>query len=164
MAKTSRKIQDVSRRTPLQNVAAFAEFIRGELERQRLSSYTIEERVKNSASGLKIDHSTVWRIANQRIPEIRSTSVAALAVGLGLPVEKLQDVLFSNKIEVAESEVLEVTLPTNLFTKLSEQARLHRRSNEAEVEAILAYVLSDEDVNIDAQKISRIRKKLRIVK
>jgi len=144
------------KRPSYQNITAFAAFIEAEMERQKISGYTLEERAKTG--GLSIDHSTVWRITKGKVPEIRSTTVAALAFGLNLPVSQLQAILNNSGADDSpETVTVDVTLSGALFAKLADAARQHRRSVEGEIEAIIASVIGEEDVEIDQKKVHKAR-------
>lgn len=61
-----------------------AEFVRIRMRELRLSYADVANRSKG-----EITHGTVWNIVNNRVKEIKQSTLRALAVGLGVPEEEL---------------------------------------------------------------------------
>lgn len=67
--------------------ADLARFVRQKMDDLNLSTYDVERR-----SGGAITHGSVWNILNQRVKDVKSGTLSALAKGLGISEEELFDV------------------------------------------------------------------------
>ncbi|MEP7338637.1 MAG: hypothetical protein ABI977_12940 [Acidobacteriota bacterium] len=157
--------QSGKKRLSLQRVDKFANFITAAMEQKKLSSYEIERRA--GEIGMSIDHSTVWRVASGKTPEVSSATLTALSAVLNIPLRQLRDVLEGELPVGSEAETVEVVLPFENIQRLRAEAAAHHRTLEEEAAAILAAYLGS-DVNISEAKLGdarrRTKAKLRAVK
>ncbi|HEY0545273.1 MAG TPA: helix-turn-helix transcriptional regulator [Pyrinomonadaceae bacterium] len=67
--------------------ADLAKYVRQKMDEQNLSTYDVERR-----SGGTVTHGTVWNILNQRVKDVKSSTLSALAKGLGVSVDEVFNV------------------------------------------------------------------------
>lgn len=94
--------------------AALAEYVRQKMNEQNLSTYDVERR-----SGGQITHGSVWNILNQRVKDVKASTLRALAKGLGITEEQIFAIArgksTDGNLQLNESRLIEAfrTLPAD---------------------------------------------------
>jgi hypothetical protein len=76
----------------MQDLQALADFVQREMDRQNLSTHDVSRRAQGA-----ITHATVWNIQNKVSKEVKSTTLAALAKGLGVTEEAIRSIVYGEK-------------------------------------------------------------------
>lgn len=140
-------------------MTALAQFVRDEMERQRLSTYALAEKASALGDEFKVSHSTVHNLISEKWKFVQPTTIRAVARGLGVREEVLLDIARGKTAEApAVLEGRSIVLPDTLWEVLEKDARRCRRSVEQQVEAILSvYFFGDADVNIKEVLLNEMR-------
>lgn len=91
MAKKS-DIQDC-----MQDLEALSAYVQEHLNKPGVSTHSIADK-----AGGGISHGTVWNIARQHVSEVKGSTLAALARGLGVSLEEVQAVVRGKPVEYAD--------------------------------------------------------------
>lgn len=78
----------------MQDLKALSEYVQRQLQRPGVSTHSISKNTHGA-----ISHGTVWNIANRQVSEVKESTLAALARGLGVSLEEVQAVVKGKQIE-----------------------------------------------------------------
>ena len=101
----------------MQDLQALAEYTRRWMDEYSLSTHKVSQR-----SGGAISHSTVGNILNSAVKEVKESTLAALAVGLGRPQEEVFAAARGKALEFADP-LEEVRILFSGWDEASEQDR-----------------------------------------
>lgn len=80
--------------TFMQDLDALAKYVQSHLKKPGVSTHTVADK-----AGGGLSHGTVWNIANRQVNEVKGSTLAALARGLGVSLEEVQGVAQGKPIE-----------------------------------------------------------------
>jgi transcriptional regulator with XRE-family HTH domain len=158
--KTSKPPQVESPSSPVIDKEALAKFISARMDALKLSINDIHKMTASRGAQYSVSAATVHHLRRGNFDNPKPRTLRNIAIVLEVDESQLLNIAYGRgeNGDVDRYERREISLPTSYWQSLYAAAEQHKRTPDMEVEALVAFVLLGESVNIDEQRVGRYKR------